>query len=193
MRKAELERVTKETNIKAAISLDGSGKSVITTGIPFLDHMLTSFSKHSGFDIELKAVGDIEVDFHHTIEDCGITLGEVFLKAAGDKTGMERFADASVPLDEALSKVSVDLSGRPYLYFGLTFKRPDDGNGVNPYLFEEFFRGFVNSARITLHIDYIRGDNSHHIIECCFKAFAKAMKKAVTVTGTDIPSTKGVL
>ncbi|HBD96027.1 MAG: imidazoleglycerol-phosphate dehydratase [Spirochaetes bacterium GWF1_31_7] len=193
MRKAELERVTKETNIKIALSLDGSGHSVITTGIPFFDHMLTAFSKHSGFDLELKAVGDIEVDYHHTIEDCGIALGTVFLEALGDKIGIERFASARVPLDEAMTEVVVDISGRPFLHFDLIFKRPDDGNGVNPYLFEEFYRAFVNSARLTMHVDYIRGDNSHHIIESSFKAFAKALKKAATISGRSLPSTKGVL
>ncbi len=193
MRKAELERVTKETNIKIALSLDGSGHSVITTGIPFFDHMLTAFSKHSGFDLELKAVGDIEVDYHHTIEDCGIALGTVFLEALGDKTGIERFASARVPLDEAMTEVVVDISGRPFLHFDLIFKRPDDGSGVNPYLFEEFYRAFVNSARLTMHVDYIRGDNSHHIIESSFKAFAKAIKKAATISGKSLPSTKGVL
>lgn len=193
MRKSEIERSTSETNIKATINLDGSGKSLVKTGIPFLDHMLTAFSKHSGFDIDFKATGDIEVDYHHTVEDCGIALGELFIKSLGDKKGIERFGEATVPLDEALTRVVIDISGRPFIHFGLIFTRPDDGNGLNPYLFEEFFRGFVNSSRITLHIDTIRGDNSHHILESGFKAFAKAMKKAVTITGNDIPSTKGLL
>ncbi|MBR2316608.1 MAG: imidazoleglycerol-phosphate dehydratase HisB, partial [Spirochaetales bacterium] len=171
------------------------GESAVSTGIGFFDHMLCAFAKHGGFDLEMNVTGDLEVDFHHTIEDCGIALGSLFEKALGDKGGIERFGDVSVPLDEALSRVVVDISGRPFLHFGLEFPRPEDGSGVNPWLFEEFFRGFVNNAKITLHIDRIRGDNSHHILECTFKAFARAMKKAVSITGntTDIPSTKGVL
>lgn len=195
MRKESLERKTKETQISINLNLDGSGKSDISTGIGFFDHMLCAFTKHGGFDLEMKVTGDLEVDFHHTIEDCGIALGSLFEKALGDKGGIERFADATVALDEALSRVVVDISGRPYLYFGLDFPRPSDGGGINPWLFEEFFRGFVNNAKLTLHIDRIRGDNSHHILESAFKAFARAMKKAVSVTGNaaDIPSTKGVL
>ena len=195
MRKESLERKTKETQISINLNLDGSGKSDISTGIGFFDHMLCAFAKHGGFDLEMKVTGDLEVDFHHTIEDCGIALGSLFEKALGDKGGIERFADATVALDEALSRVDVDISGRPYLYFGLDFPRPSDGGGINPWLFEEFFRGFVNNAKLTLHIDRIRGDNSHHILESAFKAFARAMKKAVSVTGNaaDIPSTKGVL
>lgn len=195
MRKASLERKTKETQISINLNLDGNGESAVSTGIGFFDHMLCAFAKHGGFDLEMNVTGDLEVDFHHTIEDCGIALGSLFEKALGDKGGIERFGDVSVPLDEALSRVVVDISGRPFLHFGLEFPRPEDGSGVNPWLFEEFFRGFVNNAKITLHIDRIRGDNSHHILECTFKAFACAMKKAVSITGntTDIPSTKGVL
>lgn len=195
MRKESLERNTKETQISVNIDLDGTGKSNISTGIGFLDHMLCAFAKHGCFDLDMKVTGDLEVDFHHTIEDCGIALGSIFEKALGNKGGIERFADATVPLDEALSRVAVDISGRPFLHFGLDFPRPEDGSGVNPWLFEEFFRGFVNNAKITLHIDRIRGDNSHHILECTFKAFAHSMKKAVSITGSteNIPSTKGVL
>lgn len=195
MRKESFERNTKETRISVSLNLDGSGKSDISTGIGFLDHMLCAFAKHGSFDLDMKVTGDLEVDFHHTIEDCGIALGTAFEKALATKGGIERFADATVPLDEALSRVALDISGRPFLYFGLDFPRPDDGNGVNPWLFEEFFRGFVNNAKITLHIDKIRGENSHHILECTFKAFARAMKKAVSVTENteNIPSTKGVL
>lgn len=195
MRKESLERNTKETQISVNIDLDGTGKSNISTGIGFLDHMLCAFAKHGCFDLDMKVTGDLEVDFHHTIEDCGIALGSIFEKALGNKGGIERFADATVPLDDALSRVAVDISGRPFLHFGLDFPRPEDGSGVNPWLFEEFFRGFVNNAKITLHIDRIRGDNSHHILECTFKAFARSMKKAVNITGSteNIPSTKGVL
>ena len=150
MRKESLERKTKETQISINLNLDGSGKSDISTGIGFFDHMLCAFAKHGGFDLEMKVTGDLEVDFHHTIEDCGIALGSLFEKALGDKGGIERFADATVALDEALSRVVVDISGRPYLYFGLDFPRPSDGGGINPWLFEEFFRGFVNNAKLTL-------------------------------------------
>lgn len=195
MRKGSIERNTKETQISINLNIDGSGKSDVSTGIGFFDHMLGAFAKHGSFDLYMRVSGDLEVDFHHTIEDCGIALGSVFEKALASKGGIERFADATVPLDEALSRVAVDISGRPFLHFGLDFPRPEDGSGVNPWLFEEFFRGFVNNAKITLHIDKIRGDNSHHILECSFKAFARAMKKAVSITGSteNIPSTKGVL
>jgi len=193
MRRSTINRKTNETDISLTINLDGSGTSSINTGIPFFDHMLTSFSKHSRIDFELKVVGDIEVDFHHTIEDTGITIGEALKKALGDKKGVERFGDASVPLDEALSIVALDLSGRSYLFFGVEFTRADDGSDVNPYLFEEFFRGLVSTAQMTLHIDTIRGNNSHHIIESIFKAFAKALQKALRVVNSEIPSTKGVL
>lgn len=193
MRKSEIDRKTKETSIKINIELDGKGVSHIKTGIPFFDHMLTSFSKHSGIDMKISVEGDIEVDYHHTIEDTGIVLGAALNKALGDKRGIERFSDALVPLDEALTRTVLDISGRPFLHFGVEFKRGDDGNGVNPYLFEEFFRGLVNSGSLTLHIDLIRGDNSHHIVESIFKSFAKALKKAIKITGEDIPSSKGTL
>lgn len=193
MRKSEIDRKTKETSIKIDIELDGKGVSHIKTGIPFFDHMLTSFSKHSGIDVELSVDGDIDVDYHHTIEDTGIVLGAALNKALGDKKGIERFSDALVPLDEALTRTVLDISGRPFLHFGAEFKRGDDGSGVNPYLFEEFFRGLVNSGMLTLHIDLIRGDNSHHIVESIFKSFAKALKKAIKITGEDIPSSKGTL
>lgn len=193
MRTAEIERITSETTIKALINLDGDGKSHIGTGIPFLDHMLTSLTKHSGISLELKAAGDLEVDYHHTIEDTGIVLGELIKKALGDKKGIERFGEATVPLDEALTRVVIDISGRPFLHFGLLFPQSDDGNTLNPYLFEEFFRGMVNSAGMTMHIDGLRGRNSHHIIESAFKALARALKRSVAVTGRDIPSTKGML
>lgn len=193
MRTVEVKRDTKETKISLELNLDGTGSSNIKTGIPFFDHMLSALSKHSGIELNLQVEGDLEVDFHHTIEDTGIVVGSALAKALGDKRGVERFADATVPLDEALSRVVIDLSGRPYLDYNVTFVQPDDGTGVNPYLFEEFFRGLVNNAAITLHIDYIKGRNSHHVLESTFKAFGRALKKAVTVTGTTVPSTKGVL
>ncbi len=193
MRKAELKRTTKETDITLSLDLDGTGKSTISTGIPFFDHMLSSFSKHSNIDIDLEVNGDIEVDLHHTIEDTGIALGAAFNDALGDKKGITRFADATLPLDEALSRTSLDISGRPFVEYNAEFPRMDDGSNVNPYLFEEFFRGFVNGARITLHIDSLRGNNSHHILESIFKSFAQAVKAAVKIEGSEIPSTKGMI
>jgi imidazoleglycerol-phosphate dehydratase len=193
MRKEEIKRKTKETDIALTLNLDGKGVSKIKTGIPFFDHMLENFTKHSGIDLELSVKGDIEVDFHHTIEDTGIALGEGLKKALGDKRGIVRFSDATIPLDEALSRVTIDISGRAYLNFNVIFERSDDGSNVNPYLFEEFFRALANSAQITLHIDSLRGNNSHHIIESVFKAFAKALKKAVAMESDEIPSTKGMI
>lgn len=193
MRQTEIKRKTNETDIYLKINLDGKGNSSISTGIPFFDHMLISFTKHSGVDLDLKVKGDIDVDFHHTIEDTGIVLGEAIKKTLGDKKGITRFSDAVVPLDEALSRVTLDISGRAFLYFGVEFNRTDDGNNLNPYLFEEFFRGLVNSSSITMHIDKIRGNNTHHIIESIFKAFAKAFNKAIKIESDEIPSTKGSL
>ena len=193
MRKAEVKRKTKETNITILLNLDQSGKILIDTGIPFFDHMLTSFAKHSNIGLELKTVGDIEIDFHHTIEDTGIVLGQAIKDALVDKRGIIRFADATVPLDEALSRVVIDISGRPFLEFNVKFTRTDDGSNVNPYLFEEFFRGLINSAQITMHIDSIRGNNSHHIIESIFKAFAKSFKEAIKIRGNHLPTTKGII
>ena len=193
MRKAAIKRKTNETDISLNLNLDGTGKNDISTGIPFFDHMLTILSRHSNIDLEIKAKGDIDVDFHHTIEDVGIVLGEALNQAIGDKKGITRFADSTLPLDEALSRVSIDISGRPFLHFGVNFTRSDDGNNLNPHLFEEFFRALANSFKITLHIDQIRGNNSHHIIESIYKAFAKSLQKAVEITGTQLPSTKGKL
>ena len=184
MRKAEIKRKTKETNISISLNLDGSGKTSIETGIPFFDHMLSSFAKHSNIDLNLDTMGDLEVDFHHTIEDTGIVLGKAIKDALGDKKGISRFADATIPLDEALTRIVIDISGRAYLYFNVKFNRTDDGSNVNPYLFEEFFRGLVNSAEITMHID-------QEVF--IFKAFAKAFEGAIKITGKKLPTTKGVL
>jgi imidazoleglycerol-phosphate dehydratase len=193
LRKAEVNRKTKETDIKVSLDLDGNGKSSIDSKIPFFDHMLNIFSKHSNIDLNLSAVGDIEIDFHHTIEDTGIVLGEAIKKALKDKKGISRFGDATVPLDESLARVVIDISGRTFLHYDVNIERSHDGSNVNPYLFEEFFRAFVNSANITLHVDSIRGKNSHHIIESIFKAFAKALKDAIKIVNEDLPSTKGIL
>jgi len=193
MRKAGEKRKTKETDIAISVNLDSDGESSVDTGIPFFDHMLLSFAKHAGIELSITADGDIEIDFHHTVEDTGIVLGKAVKKALGDKAGINRFADATVPLDEALSRAVLDISGRAFLSYNVDFKQADDGSRVNPYIFEEFFRAFVTSAELTLHIDNIRGNNSHHIIESIFKAFARAFRIAIELTGKDIPSTKGAL
>lgn len=197
MRKSEIKRKTNETDIAIYLNLDAEAepelKNSIDTGIPFFDHMLNSFAKHSGIGLKLKTKGDTNVDFHHTIEDTGIVLGKAINEALQEKKGISRFGDASVCMDEALSRVVIDISGRAYLSFKVDFSRCDDGSNVNPYLFEEFFRGLANSADITIHIDLIRGNNSHHILESIFKAFALAFKNAITVTNDKLPSTKGSL
>ena len=193
MRISEITRETEETKIKLRLNIDGEGKFKINTGIPFFDHMLISLAKHSKFDIELSVKGDIDVDYHHTIEDTGIVLGKAFNMALGDKLGIERFSSCYIPLDEALSRVVVDISGRSFFSFNVFFQRSHDGSNINPCLFEEFFRAFTNNALITLHIDCIRGGNSHHILESIFKAFAKSLFLATRIVSNDIPSTKGVL
>lgn len=192
-RNSSIKRKTKETDIELYIELDGKGEYSVDTGIPFLTHMLETFARHSIVDLKIKAKGDIEVDYHHTIEDCGIVLGLAIKEALSDKKGIKRFANASVPLDEALTSVSLDLSGRPFLSFNVIFPRGDDGNNINPYLFEEFFRALVTASGVTMHIDLIRGNNTHHIIESIFKSFAVSFKEAIKMIREDIPSTKGSL
>ncbi len=193
-RTATIERNTKETSIKLALNLDGSGKSELNTGIPFLDHMLEQISRHGLIDLTIDAKGDLEIDAHHTVEDIGICLGEALREAVGDKAGIVRYGHAYVPLDEALSRVVLDLSGRPGLEYQISFPKETVG-GFDIELFKEFFQAISNHGRITLHIDAIRGDNNHHIIETVFKAFGRALRMAVEsdprVTG--IPSTKGAL
>lgn len=193
-RSATIERSTKETSIKLALNLDGSGKSELNTGIPFLDHMLEQISRHGLIDLTIDAKGDLEIDAHHTVEDIGICLGEALREAVGDKAGIVRYGHAYVPLDEALSRVVLDLSGRPGLEYHISFPKETVG-GFDIELFKEFFQAISNHGRITLHIDAIRGDNNHHIIETVFKAFGRALRMAVEsdprVTG--IPSTKGAL
>ena len=194
-RESEVKRKTRETNISLKLSLNGSGSSKISTGIGFFDHMLELFSKHSLVDIELKARGDLQIDEHHTVEDVGITLGQAFAEAVGDKKGIRRYGHAYVPLDEALSRVVIDLSGRPGLEYGVDFPRARIGD-FDVDLFAEFFQGFVNHAKVTLHIDAIRGDNAHHIAETVFKAFGRALRMALEfdprMEGI-MPSTKGSL
>jgi len=195
MRKAEIQRDTKETQIFVSLDLDGSGKSQLASGIPFLDHMLDQIARHGAIDLTVRAKGDLEIDAHHTVEDIGITMGQAFAKALGDKMGIRRYGHAYVPLDEALSRAVVDFSGRPGLEFHVQFTRARVGE-FDVDLTHEFFQGFVNHALATVHIDNLRGDNSHHQCETVFKAFARAMRMAVErderAAGM-IPSTKGAL
>ena len=194
-RTASIKRDTNETKIQVSIDLDGTGKSKLDSGIPFLDHMLDQIARHGVMDIEIKAKGDLEIDAHHTVEDIGITLGQAFTKALGDKKGIRRYGHGYVPLDEALSRVVIDCSGRPGLEYHVDFPRAKIGE-FDTELFYEFFQGFVNHAMITMHIDNIRGRNAHHIIETIFKAFGRALRMSVEadprMEGT-LPSTKGKL
>ena len=194
MRKASVERNTKETQIKIALNLDGSGQLDVETGLPFLDHMLDQIARHGLIDLKVRAVGDLEIDAHHTVEDIGITLGQAFDKAL-DKTGIRRYGHAYVPLDEALSRVVIDFSGRPGLDYHVQFAKGTVG-AFDVDLFHEFFQGFVNHALVTLHIDNLRGKNSHHQIETIFKAFGRAVRMAIEADARQagvIPSTKGSL
>ena len=194
-RSASRSRTTKETDIDIELSIDGEGKTDITTGLPFFDHMLDQLGRHGGFDLKVHAKGDIEIDSHHTVEDVGIALGECFKDAVGDKAGVRRFATASCPLDEALVDVALDLSGRPYLHYEI--EPPGEkilgDPPFDPQLVEEFWRAFITSGGITLHQVLVRGKNTHHIIESTFKSTARALRDAVRVEGGGIPSTKGVL
>jgi len=195
MRTAQVTRNTTETQVSVSINLDGTGRGSIDTGVPFLDHMLDQIVRHGLIDLDIKAKGDLHIDAHHTVEDVGITLGQAFAKAVGDKKGLRRFGHAYVPLDEALSRVVVDLSGRPGLEFHVEFTRPLIGE-FDVDLTREFFQGFVNHALVTLHIDNLRGINAHHQCETVFKAFARALRMAVENdprAAEAIPSTKGTL
>lgn len=194
-RTAQVTRNTNETQIRVAINLDGTGKQKLNTGVPFLDHMLDQIARHGLIDLEIEAVGDLHIDAHHTVEDVGITLGQAFAIAIGDKKGIRRYGHAYVPLDEALSRVVIDFSGRPGLEFHVPFKRSMIGT-FDVDLTHEFFQGFVNHALVSLHIDNLRGDNAHHQCETVFKAFGRALRMASELdarsAGT-IPSTKGSL
>ena len=195
MRSAKKERNTLETQISVYVNLDGSGKRIFNTGLPFLEHMLDQIARHGMFDIEIKATGDLEIDAHHTVEDIGITLGQAFAEAVGDKRGIRRYGHSYVPLDEALSRVVVDFSGRPGLEYSVNFSRSSVGD-FDVDLFFEFFQGFVNHAMVTLHIDNLKGHNSHHQIETVFKAFGRALRNAIEEDPRmrdQLPSTKGAL
>ena len=191
MREAKVSRKTNETDIEIKINLDGSGNPDINTGIAFFDHMLNSFSKHGSFDLTIKARGDITVDDHHTVEDVGITLGSAIKKALGEKSGIERFADVRIPMDEALATAAVDISGRSFLVFNASFNNPNIG-GFNSQNTRHFFESLTNNAGINAHLD-VTGENDHHKAEALFKAFGIALKRAVKITGTGVPSTKGML
>jgi len=194
-RTAEVVRDTSETRIRVAINLDGTGQQKLNTGVPFLDHMLDQLARHGLIDLDIEAKGDLHIDAHHTVEDVGITLGQAFARAMGDKKGIRRYGHSYVPLDEALSRVVIDFSGRPGLEFHVPFKRSMIGS-FDVDLTHEFFQGFVNHALVTLHIDNLRGENAHHQCETVFKAFGRALRMAAELdsraAGT-IPSTKGSL
>ena len=195
MRKASINRKTKETSIKVEVNLDGTGKSNIATGIGFLDHMMEQIAKHSLIDINLEAKGDLHIDLHHTTEDSGIAFGEALKKALGDKKGIKRYASSTIPMDETLSRVSLDLSNRPYLVWNVKLSVEKLGE-MDTELFKEWYHAFVQSAGITLHVENLYGDNSHHIIESCYKALARALRDAVQVDPRAegiIPSTKGTI
>jgi len=194
-RKASVKRDTLETQIQVSINLDGTGKAAFKTGLPFLDHMLDQVARHGMIDMNINAEGDLHIDAHHTVEDLGITLGQAFDKAIGDKKGLRRYGHAYVPLDEALSRVVVDFSGRPGLVYEIDYPRARIGD-FDVDLFREFFQGFVNHAKVTLHLDNLRGVNAHHIAETIFKAFGRALRVALEVDPRMkdiIPSTKGSL
>ncbi len=192
MRKGKFERKTKETEISVELALDGTGKAEINTPIGFLNHMLELFSFFSKFDLKLKATGDVYVDFHHTVEDIGISIGEAVSIALSDRSGIHRFGHAATPMDEALSQVIVDISGRPFLVYKPVLL-PEKIGEMDSELFEVFFQAFAFRARITLHVNMMYGENGHHSVESCFKGLGRAMRQAVKITEKDIPSTKGVI
>jgi len=195
-RRAQRARRTKETEVDVALALDGTGKAEVTTGLPFFDHMLEQLARHGGWDLTVRASGDLQVDAHHTVEDVGIVLGQALAEAAGDKAGIRRFASALLPLDEALVEVALDISGRPFLVYEVDFAPDTPGLGSPPFdpqLAEEFWRAVVTSAGVTLHVRKRAGKNTHHVVEASFKGVARALRDALSVQGGGIPSTKGTL
>ena len=194
-RSAARSRTTKETSIELSIDLDGSGTTEISTGLPFFDHMLDQIGRHGGFDLVIRATGDLEVDAHHTVEDIGIALGEAFAEALGDKAGIRRFASGLYPLDEAIVEVALDLSGRPFVVYDVPFGEvlPLGTPPFNPEMAEHFWSSFATSAGITLHVRLKDGRNTHHIVEASFKGVSRCLRDAVRIEGTAVPSTKGVL
>ena len=194
-RTGTVDRKTKETSISVAVDLDGSGRSQISTGIGFLDHMLDQLSRHSLMDLKVEAKGDLHIDFHHTTEDSGIVLGQAVAKALGDKQGIARYASLHLPMDETLTRVAVDVSGRPYLIWKVAFSQPKLGE-MDTELFREWFQAFAQNAGITLHVENLYGDNNHHIAETCFKGLARALRAAIAIDPRQagrVPSTKGTL
>ncbi len=195
MRQGKVERKTKETEIAVSVDLDGSGRSEIATGIGFLDHMLEQLSRHSLIDLTCKAKGDLHIDFHHTTEDTGIAIGEAVAKALGARTGIRRWGEATVPMDETLTRVALDASNRPYLIWKVNFSKPKLGE-MDTELFKEWFQAFAQNAGLTLHVENLYGENNHHIVESCFKGLARALRQAIEIDprkSDAVPSTKGVL
>jgi imidazoleglycerol-phosphate dehydratase len=194
-RQATVERSTKETSIKAGVDIDGTGKADIATGIGFLDHMLEQLARHSLIDIELEAKGDLHIDFHHTTEDSGIVLGQALAKAMGNKQGIARYASVHLPMDETLTRVAIDVSGRPFLVWKVAFSQPKIGD-MDTELFREWFQAFAQHAGVTLHVETLYGENNHHIAETCYKGLARALRQALTIDPRQqgrVPSTKGTL
>ena len=194
-RQASVSRKTKETAISVSVDLDGTGQSAISTGIGFLDHMLDQLSRHSLMDLKVEAKGDLHIDFHHTTEDTGIAIGEAVSKALGNRVGINRYGEATIPMDETLTRVALDASNRPYLIWKVTFSRPKLGE-MDTELFKEWFQAFAQSAGLTLHVENLYGENNHHIVESCYKALARALRQAVEIDprkSDAVPSTKGVL
>jgi imidazoleglycerol-phosphate dehydratase len=194
-RRASVERKTRETEISVSVDLDGSGRSEISTGIGFLDHMLDQLSRHSLIDLKVKAKGDLHIDFHHTTEDTGIAIGEAVSKALGERKGINRYGDALIPMDETLTRVALDASNRPYLIWKVSFTRPKLGE-MDTELFKEWFQAFAQNAGLTLHIENLYGENNHHIVESCYKGLARALRGAIEIDprkSDAVPSTKGVL
>ncbi len=195
MREGKVERKTKETEIAVSVALDGTGRSEISTGIGFLDHMLEQLSRHSLIDLQVKAKGDLHIDFHHTTEDTGIAIGEAVAKALGNRTGIRRWGEATVPMDETLTRVALDASNRPYLIWKVNFSKPKLGE-MDTELFKEWFQAFAQNAGLTLHIENLYGENNHHIVESCYKGLARALRQAIEIDprkSDAVPSTKGVL